>query len=647
MRLSARKLRAVSLASLTGMVLVACGSSSGQSQNLASDQTLKFPYNQEFGTLDPGELDAEVDSEIAQNLFDGPLRFDNSLGIQPDLAKEVPTTDNGGISADGKTYTFHLRQDVTFSNGDKMTAKDMVYSWNRSIALQGPYSSNLGAIVGFSTVKAAVKSLKPKKPSAPIKPNNYDTASAADKKVYDDAKALYDTALTKFTADQGNFQKQIQTLQAANDPKVAAAGITAPDGPDGFTVQVKLTDQAGWFLSAITLQSTTGMILDQNAVKTDARDWWRKPETLVGTGAFKMSAYTPKQSVDFKAVDNWWGTPKPVLKTVHLDIHESDAATESHDIAAWGQGNYDIVGYGGNSTQPKADILAIQQDPAKKDRLTLQPKVRTTWVSFNTSPSKSAHPAGGPFVTDPKASTADQQKAKDLRMAFALAIDKTELVKTVCANVLCSPATGGLVTKGLKGYLGDDTDPLAKFDSQKAKDLLKGADPTGTKTANLKYSYNTSGLNGDTATALIDQWDRNLGVKVTPDPQSDTNGFIQDRQAGKYVMARDGWQADYDHPQDWYDNLWGEQAESATANTSGYAGDASHPYNPILAKADTLPTDQAIPEYNKLGKMLEDDAVYIPLYYSVGQFLINPWVKGAGTNNFFDHYWNEISILQH
>ena len=216
MRLSAFKLRAVSLASMAGILLVACGSSSGQSQNLASDQTLKFPYFGEFGTLDPGELSAEVDSEIAQNIFNGLTRFDNNLAIQPDIATDVPTTSNGGISADGLTYTFHLRKDVTFSNGDKVTSKDVLYSWNRSAALQGPYASNLGAITGFSAVAKATKALgKPKKPSA--------TATDAEKQAFADA--------TK------NFQTQVEQKLTANDKSFQMSGLTAPDD---YTVVAKL-----------------------------------------------------------------------------------------------------------------------------------------------------------------------------------------------------------------------------------------------------------------------------------------------------------------------------------------------------------------------------------------------------------------------
>jgi oligopeptide transport system substrate-binding protein len=605
--LSQFKLKAGALSAAALMGLAACGSGGGggQSTSLASDQTLKFPIFGDFGTLDPGELDAEVDSEIAQNVFNGPFKFDNNLQIQPDLATEVPTTSNGGISSDGLTYTIKLRKDVTFSNGDKFTSADVLYSWNRAAALQGPYSSNLGAIAGFSTVAKNVKGIKPTK-----------------------AQVKADANTTQV------FNKTIETMLEAKDPKVSMTGLTAVDD---YTVKVKLSAAAGWFLSAVALESTTGMIVDKNAVSKNPRDWWQTPDTLVGTGPFKMTAYTSKQSVDFAAVDNWWGANKPTLKKVHLDIRDPGPASESSAIQQFEQGKYDLVGYGGYSALPKEDILRIQKDSNESKKLTLQPKVRTTWVSFNVN---SKHPAGGPFTdTNPN--------AKALREAFALSVDKDALAKTVCSNITCAPAKGGLITKGLKGYLGDNADPLGKFDAAKAKADLKIGDPNGTLVKGLKYSYNTGAPNDDVATFLQGQWKTNLGVDVALDPQQDPSAFIASRQAGKFVMARDGWQADYDHPQDWFDNLWGQQAEDSTANTSGYAPNASDKYNQLLVKADGEATDQALPTYKEIGNLLQTDVVDIPLYYSVGQFLIQPWAKGAGTNNFFDHYWQDISILQH
>ena len=90
--------------------------------------------------------------------------------------------------------------------------------------------------------------------------------------------------------------------------------------------------------------------------------------------------------------------------------------------------------------------------------------------------SDKSRPAKGPFTL------AGGQSAHDLRMAFDLAVDKTKLASVVCGNILCAPATGGLITKGLTGYLGDNQDPLAAFDPTKAKALLKSADPDGSKT---------------------------------------------------------------------------------------------------------------------------------------------------------------------
>jgi peptide/nickel transport system substrate-binding protein len=47
----------------------------------------------------------------------------------PWIAKEIPTAANGGISADGKTITYKLRQDVKWSDGEPLTADDYVFTW--------------------------------------------------------------------------------------------------------------------------------------------------------------------------------------------------------------------------------------------------------------------------------------------------------------------------------------------------------------------------------------------------------------------------------------------------------------------------------------------------------------------------------------
>ena len=585
------------------LVVAACGggTTSNNQGSLAASQVLKFPVYQSAGTFDPGEADAEVDTEISQNVFDNLWRFDDKLNLIPDLATEVPSSSNSGISSDGLTYTIHLKSNVKFNNGDSFSSKDVVYSFNRAVALQGAYASNLSAIDGFSAVKKAAGS----PPSS------------------------------KSSAGTTSFRKTIEDKLAANDPSLQMKGLTAPDAN---TVKITLANACGWCLTAWSLQGSTGSIVNQKTVQTDPENWWSKPVTpgseggMVGTGAFYLSAFTAKQSMTFKSVSNWWGTPKPTLKEIDIAIHDPSAI--AGDVTAWEQGSYDLIGYGGNSSNLTYPLIqGIKGNARFAKELITQPKGRTTWVSFNVGNTGT----GGPFLGSSAA-------AKGLRMAFALAVNKQDLATTVCHNTQCQAATGGLITKGLVGYLGDNQDPLAQFDATKAKQLLQQYDPSGNLTKNLKYSYNTGGLNDPVASYLQSAWQTNLGVKVNLDPSSDASQFISNRLSGKYVMARDGWQFDYNHPQDWFDNLWGSLATDAGANTSGYNDPA---YNALLKQADQQPIDQALPQYKQLAKLLSDNVVYIPLYYSVANFAIHSYAKGAGSNTQADFYWDEISIAQH
>jgi oligopeptide transport system substrate-binding protein len=583
--LSTRFLKILCAGGVASLVLGACTSGGTPSTGgLAADQTLKFPLLDDYATLDPAVADAETDQEIGQNLFNGLVKFDNSLTVVPDIASALPT-----VSGDGLTYTFTLRNDVTFWNGDKVTSKDVLYSWNRAASMAGAYGTsyggNLSPIVGYST--------------------------ASSNKV---------------------VGAKLETLLEANDPSVTMSGLTAPDAT---TVVAKLKSPAGWWLSAIALTDSTGMVVDQNAVKQDFDNWWSNPATAVGTGPYKMTSRVPKQSEEFAAVANWWGSPKPTVTKIHIDILQSAASA----ITAYEQGSYDLYGYGGwSQAAGVADIKRIQATGNEKDQLLLQPKVRTTWVTFNMV-NDASRTGGGPFALS------GGQSAHDLRMAFDLAVDKTKLADVVCGNILCTPATGGLITKGLIGYLGDNADPLAKFDAAMAKTLLKSADPTGTKTANLTYAYDPeTPVFKDSAVFLQDQWQTNLGVHVNLIAVSH-HAFILARLAGKYSISRDGWQADYNHPQDWFSGLYGSALGCPDSGcTSGYSTPA---FDALLAKANAESLQTALPDYQALSQMLISDVVYIPLFYSVGAFLIKPYVTGAGSNNFVDFPWNGIQIKSH
>ncbi len=76
-------------------------------------------------TLDPALITDVMGGGIAAKLFNGLVRFNENLDIVPDIAR------SWNLSQDQLTYTFRLRRNVRFSNGRKVTAEDVRYSFER------------------------------------------------------------------------------------------------------------------------------------------------------------------------------------------------------------------------------------------------------------------------------------------------------------------------------------------------------------------------------------------------------------------------------------------------------------------------------------------------------------------------------------
>jgi oligopeptide transport system substrate-binding protein len=554
--------KAASLTAIASLVLAACGSSSAGKQ-LAASQVLRFPVSGDFGTFDPAHVNAETDQDITIQLFEGLLKFDDHLNIIPDIATDVPTASNGGISSDGLTYTFHLNKNATFSNGDKITSTDVLYSWNRAAAEgQDAYGSDFDHVVG-----------------------------------YDDVSKKGATVTTM-------------------------SGLTAPDSS---TVKAVLKSKWSVFLTEVAF-SSAAPIVSKKAVDQSKDNWWGAPATEISSGPYHMTARVPGQSVEFSAVDNYWGSPKPTIKTVSIDVVKDMSSA----IVKYDQGGYDSVGIGGMTGDvPPDDVQRIKADAQKSKELQIIPKVRSIWVAYD--------------FLGPSAFTGLTGAARDLRLALSLSIDRTQMADLACAHALiCKPATGGLIAKGLKGYQGDGSDPTAKFDLPKAKDLLKSADPDGSKTKNLVYVTDTNKVvYKNVAENLIAQWKQNLGITVT-EQVVDHSAFIK-QYTGHKIRGphREGWQADYDHPQDWFGNLFVCGADS---NGSSYCNPK---LDDLVNKANAEPLDQAIPQYQAALKVMEDDVAFTPLVYTAGSILIKPYVSGLGTGAFQDFYWSEAQIQQH
>ncbi|MFA6074876.1 MAG: peptide ABC transporter substrate-binding protein [Negativicutes bacterium] len=66
---------------------------------------------------------------LAKLLYSGLVEFDEKSNPEADLVEIVPSSDNGGVSADGKTVTYKLRKDVLWSDGQPFGAKDVIETW--------------------------------------------------------------------------------------------------------------------------------------------------------------------------------------------------------------------------------------------------------------------------------------------------------------------------------------------------------------------------------------------------------------------------------------------------------------------------------------------------------------------------------------
>jgi ABC-type transport system substrate-binding protein len=236
-------------------------------------------------TLDPARVYDTFSGEVVQNTYETLVFYDGEATDKfvPQLAESWET------SADGTVWTFKIRPDVKFHNGDVMTPSDVAWTFQRGI-LQGGTSSPqwlltepfLGA--GVDDIAAVVD---------------------PEGSVYDDRAAMqaYDPAALVAACEQ------------------VKAAIVADDAAG--TVTMTLAQPWGPFLA--TIAQTWGSVMDQKwAVEQGAWDGscdtWQnyyvnEPDTNQfnaienGTGPFILDTLTPGEEIVLVRNDNYWREP--------------------------------------------------------------------------------------------------------------------------------------------------------------------------------------------------------------------------------------------------------------------------------------------------------------------------------------------------
>ena len=242
----------------------------------AAKQDFRLNIGGEPQSIDPNRSAWDTSITIIRQVFVPLLGFNKDLSLKAAVAKEIPSTANGGISADGKTYTFKLRNDVKWSDGKPVTAKDFAYSIKRLMdpKLAAEYASFYYDIVGAEELNTA-------------KPDSPD--------------------LAKLTG---------------------ALGVKAVDDT---TLEITLKNPRPTFLQVMALDWPV-VPIRQDMVEKGGDKWTDSPDTYIGNGPFMLKEWKHQDHITLVPNPNWWGDPKPKLTSITwVMITDAAAARASYE----------------------------------------------------------------------------------------------------------------------------------------------------------------------------------------------------------------------------------------------------------------------------------------------------------------------------
>ena len=321
--------RVTTAVAVLAIILAACGGASsgptGANNQAAppDQQVLNLRMTGEPKTIDPQRASSATDVSIIRQLFGTLFTYDDNLQIVPDLASEVPTLDNGGISHDGKTYTLHLRKELKWSDGKALTSTDVVYGMKRMLdpKVAGPNASNYYGIVG-----------------------------ARD----------YNNGLGTKAAPKTPSEAELETLRDA----------VAVQAPDPTTVVISLLQANGGFLQQLSVWPSAPVRRDIIESKGDA---WTEAGTLIGNGPFVLKEWAHADHFTLEANPLWHrGAVK--LSRVNIKMIEDDVAA----FAAYLAGDLD------SSAVPPANRReAMTPGTALNAALVRKPALTTFALEFN------------------------------------------------------------------------------------------------------------------------------------------------------------------------------------------------------------------------------------------------------------------------
>jgi peptide/nickel transport system substrate-binding protein len=620
--------------------------------------------------LDPALLYDTTSAGVVFNTYDTLVMYkkDSINDLVPMLATEVPSQANGGISADGMTYTFKIRPGVKFHNGDDMTPSTAAYSFQQGILSGGTSSPQwlfsepiLGSTANNDvTDQFTADDLKPTGVESVV-----DDRESLKKIAPDRLKAVCELVKSKIVADDAAGTLTIKLAQpwgpfldtlsatswgAIRDPKWVAAN----GGWDG--------DCATWQ----NFYAPNSEEVNKTALGTGEN----------GTGPYILVKWTPQDSIVYKANENYWmkdplwdGAPTgaPKIKNV-INKYVTEFSTR---LAAFQAGDADMIDAGSPANWPQMDTLvgercdaatyACQPDSANPDKpVRVFDKTRgvgRTDAFFNFKINTNG---GNNFIgsgkLDGNGIPANFFSDTNIRKAFAYCFDWETYIKDV---------QQGYGTQAndvmLLGMIGDsDKTPKYTFDQQKCSDAFKASKWTEGKDAqgNVTYTPDPNGKislwdtgfrlsigynTGNTARQSVAQiWQQNLSA-VNPKFVAEIVGlpwptYLANQRARKLAFFILAWQEDIPDPHNWAFTYAGKGgAFSAYQGMPAEMLDAFSPLVQAGAK-ETDPTKRAA-IYAQLNQLFYDNVPTVLLAEQLGKHFEQRWMNGYYNNPIYPDFW--------
>ena len=255
-----KKLCAVVLAAtLATSLFIGCGDSSSNSGSSSSNQQLVFNLGEDPETMDPTLNNSSGAGTMILNAFEGLMVLDEN--DQP----VEGTAESMEVSEDGLVYTFKIREDAKWSDGEAVTADNFKYSWLRAL--------------------------------------NKETA----------AEYAYQLFYIK------NAEKFYNGEATAEE-----VGINVIDEK---TLEVTLETPTAYFPQLLAF--TTYVPLREDIVSANPEGWATNPETYVSNGPFKLVRWDMKDQLVFEKNENYWDKDSVKLESLTFKLVTDDTTAYS------------------------------------------------------------------------------------------------------------------------------------------------------------------------------------------------------------------------------------------------------------------------------------------------------------------------------